>query len=285
MTFAIAGVTGNTGKIVAETLLAGGQKVRAIVRTEEKGRAWAARGAEVAVADLTDVPALTRALADVRGAYVLSPPNDRAPVYRAYQDEVSRALAAAVAESRVPHVVLLSSVGAQHASGTGPIAGLHVTESLLRAEAVTILRAAYFYDNLGGAIAAAKAGGPLPSFLPADFAIDMVSTRDIGELAAELLRDAPPPGSRRIVELGTPRTVREIAAALGPILGRTVDIQEAPLDAVVPTFTSYGFTEDLARSYAEMIGAFLSGRVVFEGTHRRAPSREPLERVLRALAG
>ena len=56
----------------------------------------------------------------------------------------ARGASEAVATSRVPHVVLLSSIGAQHEAGTGPIAGLHLTEALLRAVptvALTSLRA------------------------------------------------------------------------------------------------------------------------------------------------
>ena len=51
--YAVAGVTGHTGKAVAETLQAKGQPVRVIVRDEAKGASWKARGAEIAVATST----------------------------------------------------------------------------------------------------------------------------------------------------------------------------------------------------------------------------------------
>jgi uncharacterized protein YbjT (DUF2867 family) len=73
--YAIAGVTGNTGSVVAETLLAQGKPVRVIVRDAAKGEPWRANGAEVAVASLDDAAALTRALTGVEGAYLLIPPN------------------------------------------------------------------------------------------------------------------------------------------------------------------------------------------------------------------
>jgi len=47
--FVIAGVTGNTGGVVAKTLLDEGQKVRVIVRSADKAAAYKARGAEVFV--------------------------------------------------------------------------------------------------------------------------------------------------------------------------------------------------------------------------------------------
>ncbi len=52
--YVIAGVSGNTGKVVADTLLAQGKKVRVVVRDAQKGEAWKKRGAEVAVAELDD---------------------------------------------------------------------------------------------------------------------------------------------------------------------------------------------------------------------------------------
>ena len=60
--FVVVGATGNTGAAVAETLLDRKQPVRIVVRSADKGAAWKAKGAEVAVASLDDVPALTKAL-------------------------------------------------------------------------------------------------------------------------------------------------------------------------------------------------------------------------------
>ena len=129
--FAIAGVTGNTGSVVAETLLAAKAPIRVIVRDAAKGAAWKARGAEVAIADLGDVAALTAAFAGVQGAYVLLPPRPTSTAPLADNHAVADAIAAAVAAAKVPHVVLLSSVGAQHPSGTGPIATVHYAEQVL----------------------------------------------------------------------------------------------------------------------------------------------------------
>src|SRR5688500_6999772 len=73
--YAIAGVSGHTGAVVATTLLAAGKPVRVIVRDAAKGAEWKAKGAEVAVASLDDRPALAQALRGAEGAYLLIPPN------------------------------------------------------------------------------------------------------------------------------------------------------------------------------------------------------------------
>jgi uncharacterized protein YbjT (DUF2867 family) len=283
MTFAIAGTSGNTGKIVADTLLAAGKKVRVIVRDAAKGAAFAARGAEVAVADLSDPAALAKALNGVEGAYLLVPP-DFTDAYRAHQDKVSRALAAAVKESRVPHVVLLSSLGAQVESGTGPIAGLHLTEQLFKAIPTTrfsFLRAGYFLENTAATLPATR-DGVLPSFFPASLAFPMTNSTDIGKVAASLLLE--PPANNQVVELGTDRSFAELAAAAATLVKRDVTVQEAPLAAVVPTLTSFGFPKGLAALYEEMIGAIRSGKIRFEG-QRRLRDQVPLEQTLRGLLG
>jgi uncharacterized protein YbjT (DUF2867 family) len=284
MSFVIAGVTGNTGKAAAEALLAKGKSVRVVVRDAAKGEAWRARGAEPVVADLLDPAALGRALRGAEGAYLLIPPNMAEPDFRAYQDRTVDALAAAVKHSEVPHVVLLSSVGAQHAAGTGPIAALHRAERLLSGIAgtkLTALRAAYFMENLGGSLAM-LGQGILPSFLPKDFAFDMIATADIGRVAAELLLEGTAaPG---VVELGGPaRSMADAAAALSAIVGKPITVHEAPLEAMAATLAGFGMPPAMAGLYQEMTGGMLRGHVAFEGGHRRVQGTTPLATVLQGL--
>ena len=219
MYFSISGVTGHTGKVAAETLLAWGHRVRVVVRDAAKGADWAARGAEVAVAEITDVAAFAAAMRGTDGAYVLLPPNFASGDFRGWQAQVGAALVAAVEASGVPHVVLLSSVGAQHADGTGPIKGLHPVEAglaRLTGTGATFVRAAYFMENLLGNLGMLEQG-LYPSFTAANLAWPMIATRDIGEVAASVLVEgAPTPGSPRIVELGgASRSSADVAAEIG----------------------------------------------------------------------
>ncbi len=283
--YVITGATGNTGKVAAESLLARGKKVRVVVRDASKAAALAAKGAEVAVADLRDEKALTKALEGAEGTYLLVPPSMSEKSFRAYQDATSASLAASVRASKVPHVVLLSSIGAELSSGNGPIAGLHVTERLLgdvTTAKSTFIRAGYFMENLGGSLGALEQG-ILPSFVPGDLPIEMIATRDIGELAATLLAEGPKAG---VVNLGgAPVTMRDVAAILTKLVGKPIQVAEAPLDAVVPTLTGFGMPEDLASLYREMLGAFGAGHVTWEKQHQRVVGKTPVEAVLRDLLG
>ena len=166
--FVIAGVSGNTGSIVANALLEQGKKVRVIVRDAKKGEPWKARGAEVAVATRRR---RGRAHEGARGRdRRLFPLAARygATDFIAERRASVETLARAVEKSKVPHVVLLSSMGAQHEAGTGPIRTLHFAEQRLAKTPAktTFVRAAYFLENWASVLGAA-AQGKLPTFLPA----------------------------------------------------------------------------------------------------------------------
>lgn len=266
--FVVAGVTGHTGAVVADTLLAKKQSVRVIVRAAEKGAAWRARGAEVAVASLDDAQALARAFEGAAGAYLLVPPNYAAVSYLDDRKKVADALTNAVKASGLGHVVFLSSVGAHLPEGTGPIRVVRYGEQQLGAVAknLTILRPPSFFENWKPVLGAAKAQGVLPSFLAPSRKIPMISTRDIGRIAAEQLLVGG--RGRMVLELSGPEdySPNDVAAVLSTILKHPVTVQQAPLTAVVPTYKSFGFSEDAARLFEEMYRGFEQGTIVFEQT-------------------
>lgn len=283
MTYAVLGVTGNTGKVVAQTLLDQGHAVRVVVRDRSKAVAFEARGAETAVAELLDVRALTQAFRGVGGVYALIPPSF-APEFTAHQHAAADALREAAREAELPHLVLLSSVGAQHPSGNGPIAGLHYAEqhlSNLQTTRFSFLRAAYFMENFSTSLGMLDSG-ILPAFFPANFELDMVATRDIGTAAALLLQQGTP--RNQIVDItGQRRSFAHAAEILSRILGKTITVSEAPLDAVVPTFKSLGMPDELAGLYREMFEGVLSRHIAFEPGFPRAPAPTTLETVLKDL--
>lgn len=264
--YVITGATGNTGSVVAEQLLAVGKPVRIIVRSADKGAALAKKGAEVAVADLNDERAYADAIRGAKGLYLLSPPDVTTNAFIAERKALTERLAGVVAAAKVEHVVLLSSIAAQLPSGTGPIVSVHNAEQQLRATGVpaTFIRAAYFVENWAAVLPVAKKDGVLPSFFPANQRMPMTTTRDIGIIAAQALLDGP--RGVRIIELTSEdASATDVARAVGEVLGRTIRVAEAPLDAVVPTFTSFGMSANAAGLYRELYESALGGHLVWEG--------------------
>jgi uncharacterized protein YbjT (DUF2867 family) len=286
--FVVTGATGNTGSAVADTLLQQGKQVKVVLRDRSKADEWKAKGAQVAMADLGDSAALAAALKGAEGAYILVPPLYGADDYLAAMAKLSDAIARGIKDSGVPHSVMLSSVGAQHTNGTGPIRNLHYGESVIPQAApnATVLRAAYFIENYAPVLGAATGGSVLPSFFPADFRLPMNSTLDIGRIAADLLLH--PAKGYRLVEMSGPvdYSPADIAAALTTLLAKPVKVLELPLAAVVPEFTKMGMSEGISKLFAEMYAGILSGHVAAEGTgeHRRGTvtAQETLANLLKA---
>ncbi|QPD05561.1 MAG: NAD-dependent dehydratase [Candidatus Nitrospira kreftii] len=264
--FVVVGATGNTGSAVVKTLLGKKQPVRIVVRSTEKGSTWEAKGAEVVVASLDDVSALAKAFEGATGIYLMIPPNYAATAWLSDQQVRLDRAAEAVQKSGAGHVAFLSSIGGQLPDGTGPIRAVHYGEGKLRASVrhLTILRSPYFMENWTPVVGAVKAEGVLPTFIAPQAKIPMISTKDIGRIAAEHLIAGG--RGKQIVEMAGPEeySPEQVATALGQILGKTVTAQHAPLSAVVPTFKSFGFSDEAARLFEEMYTAFSKGLIRYE---------------------
>jgi uncharacterized protein YbjT (DUF2867 family) len=256
--YAITGVTGHVGGAVARALLAAGAPVRAVVRDPEKGRAWSGSGAEVAVADFADRSTLTAALTGCRGAFVMLPtcPTGTDTDHRALADTIG----AAVAGSGVPHVVALSSIGADLPEGTGPVRWLHHLENRLRetGAVLTAIRSPHFQEKVENVLDAATGAGVFPVLGDADTPIPMVATCDVGAAAAESLLASPREGE--VVGLEAPSyTERQVAAELAAVLGRPLQVVTVPRPGWLAALTDAGVPAPLAAELVELQTAEESG--------------------------
>ena len=180
--YVILGASGNTGSIIANSLLSAGQKVRVVGRDSGRLQRFVDKGAEASTADLSDAAALTKAFSGARAAYLLLPPVKS----RENQERESDAIAKAVKESGLRYAVHLSSYGAQVAEGGGPVSGLHASEQKLNAiDGLNVLhlRAAYFMENNLAAIDMIRGMGMFGHALLPDLKTPMIATRDVGTYA------------------------------------------------------------------------------------------------------
>jgi uncharacterized protein YbjT (DUF2867 family) len=98
----VTGATGKTGSVVVRELLKSGYPVRALVHKEDGRSAHLkAQGAELAVADMSDVERVTEALKDVQRAYFCPP-------FDPYMIQGAVAFAVAAKEARLEHIVGLT---------------------------------------------------------------------------------------------------------------------------------------------------------------------------------
>lgn len=265
--FVISGVTGNTGSVAAQSLIDQGQPVRVIVRSEEKGEPWKSKGAEVAVAEIMDIDAMTKALEGASGAYFLLPPDLTNEDFLGESLKRAEAIVEAAKAARLPHAVILSSVGAQHSDKVGPISTIGHLERLFVAANIPLsaVRPGYFLENIQDLLPAIVHEGIYPSMIqPLDFKIDMVATKDIGLTVADALIN-PPAVAHRVIELkgAEQYSAEDIAASLSKSLGRQITPVPVPQEAWVDTFKQAGLSQQSAEAMAEMHENINNGRIEF----------------------
>jgi uncharacterized protein YbjT (DUF2867 family) len=262
--YTVLGATGNTGSIVAERLLAKGEKVRVVGRSADRLQTLTSRGAEPFAGDITDAGFLNRAFTGVQAAYVMVPPNMNSTDYRAYQEKVSDAVARALEKAHVGHVVALSSIGADKPDNTGPVVGLHrLEQKLSRISGLNVLhlRAAYFMENTLPQIQLIRMMGIAAGPLRPDLKLPMIATRDVGAAAAEALLQLSFTGSNTRELLGE----RDLSMAeVATILGKAVEKPEltyvqAPDDQVRDALLASGMSKNGVDLILEMAAALNSG--------------------------
>jgi uncharacterized protein YbjT (DUF2867 family) len=285
----VLGANGRAGGETARALLQRGEAVRVVLRRHDQGEAWAARGAEVAVAHLEDVDALAAALQGASGAFLLNPP----PVAGdplACAEAHGGTLADAARRVRLPRAVILSSIGAKHASGTGVIATLHRFEALLGgvAPATAFLRPGYFVETWGDVAEAAVLEGVLPTFLDPSQRIPMVSTIDVGWAAASLLCEDW--SGTRVVELGGPEdwSAGDVAAAFAEVLSYPVMPVLVPPERRLASLVQAGVPAGVAAALLGMYEGIANGLVARQaGSEQRrgtVPLTTAIERLIATVA-
>jgi len=264
--YVVLGASGNTGRVAAKNLLARGQKVRVVGRDAARLQSLAADGAEIFIGDVTDASALTKAFHKADAAYVMIPPNLTSNEYRAYQDRVSDAIAAAVRNAGVKKVVSLSSFGADKASGTGPVGGLHELEQKLNqidGTNVLHLRAGYFMENTLPQVGVIRMAGSMIGPVSPNLKLPMIATRDIGAAAADALSRLEFQG-KQTRELQGQRDIdyTEAAAIIGKAIGKpNLGYIHAPDDQIRSAMVQMGMSDNFAGLILEMAGALNTGHM------------------------
>jgi len=263
--YAITGITGKVGGVVARHLLSAGQRVRAVVRDAHKGRFWSDLGCEVAIAEMEDAAALTRSFSGVTGVFILPPSNfDPGPGFPEAKAVIS-AVRQALDATHPPKVVCLSTIGVQAVKSNLLSQRTLMEEALSTLPLpVTFLRPAWFMENVSWDIDQAREQGVVSCFLqPLDKAVPMVATADVGRVGAELLLQDW--GGKRVVELEGPDwvTPNEIASELTKALRRPVRAEAVPRENWAAIFRAQGMRDPIPR--IQMLDGFNEGWIRFQG--------------------
>jgi len=260
--YAVTGITGKVGAVVARSLLSADQPVRAVVRDRGKGTAWASLGCDIAVADLADPLALAAAFQGAEGVFAMLPPVfDPAPGFPEARKFIE-SLHTALAEAKPKKVVVLSTIGAD-APQPNLLNALGLLEDALKTLPlpVAFLRAAWFMENVAWDIASAREGIIQCYLQPLDRPIPMIATEDVGRTAAALLREQWE--GQRVVELEGAQRVspNAVAGAFSKALARPVRAEAVSRDRWESIFRAQGMKNPTPRM--QMIDGFNSGWIDF----------------------
>lgn len=264
----VFGASGNTGGAAATVLLDKGKRVRVVGRRSEKLNRLVQAGAESAIGDIEDAAFVHRALDGAEAAYVLIPPNLAADDFRAYQRRVVDTMVAGIAAASVRHVVLLSSIGAHHGAGTGPIVAVHDFEERLRQLSgvqALFLRAGFFMENVLAGLGSIKSAGIYAGPMPAEAAVPMIAAADIGSYAGGRLAALDFAGKSVVHLLGpAPVSQSEIVDTISRAIGKPVRYAQILLEDVEQGMLQGGLSPSVVAVFMEMYRAAGLGLVAPE---------------------
>ncbi len=265
MSIVITTPTGNIGSAVTRALLDAGEKPVLIARDPAKVKDATDRGAIAIAGSHADATRLTEATRGAQALFLLAPPDAQTQDICAHNRRYAEAAVQAIRANSIPHVVHLSSVGADLESGNGPVAGLFVAERILDdagIENLTHLRPAYFMENTLMQIPNILQAGRLFTSFPADTMFPMIATRDIAARAADLLLRRETTGARIIELHGAGETsYEEVAETLSARLGRELEHVPVTTDQLVQALTGAGLSQVMAESLGDLTTGIVQGRI------------------------
>ena len=245
-TVLVSGATGSIGGEVARLLMESGIAVRVLSRDRRRCGSLIDLGAEVAVSDLRDPKGLADAVEGIGTVFVIPPENDV---------RLAERLVDAAAASGVDRIVRLSALGADDRAVSETLRAHAAGEAHLSATGVASvnLRCNSFMQNLDWFGPQIARDNELMAYLP-EASIAWVDARDIGSVAAAVIRAPSLPDKPLEVTGGETLTLFEIAEVMSDELGRKIQIVDLQSEAFVARAVELGWAESAACEWTDIYG-------------------------------
>jgi len=258
----ILGATGQIGSLLVDDLLIKDQPVRAVIRNGSKAQELKNRGVEVIIADYFDVEALKKAFHGGDSVFLLTPEN---PVCENCLNKIRIMInnyKEAVLSSGVTKILGLSSMGAQHKSGTGNLMASYMLEQAFSDVVIEqiFVRPAYYYSNWLGYFELVKEHGILPTFFQPEMKLPMIAPSDVAKFLSDVMICKTP--QERIYEIMGPYAYSssDIAKIFGEVLNRNITLQQILPEEWESTLIQAGFSKDAANNLILMTKAVIDGK-------------------------
>jgi len=237
---AVIGATGNTGRSAVRELKALGESPLCVVRNIDKAREVLGGDAKIAVAEVTDRPALEKALAGIKNVFVVTGHN---PQSDEQQINILEAAKAAGVEFFVKVSGGRAVVGPDSESIVGR--GHHKVEEAMKKSGLkwAILRPGLFMQNTLLQAPLIKGESKMVLAFPKDVPIAFIDTRDAGAFAARVVRDPARHAGKTYEYTGTRSSFGEFANAFSGVLGRPIAYIPMSLEQAEQTMKGRGMPE------------------------------------------
>jgi uncharacterized protein YbjT (DUF2867 family) len=253
--FVITGSIGNISKPIIEGLVKAGKQVSVITSTNERVKEIEKLGATALVGQAQDIAFLKNAFKGADVVYTMIPPIWQTNNWRASQNEIAKNYAEAILHNNIKYVVNLSSIGAHLGNGAGPIDGLADFEKLLnniRGLNVKHLRPSFFFYNFISQIGLIKQAGIMGGNYGNGEKVFLVHPKDIAAAALDELLTLSFSGNSVRYVLGDERYGKDIADALGKVIGKEIKWVEFTDDEQKQGLLQAGLSETHAQAYTQM---------------------------------
>lgn len=268
---AVIGATGNTGRAAVKELKALGENPLCIVRNPDKAKEVLGADAKTAVAEITDRPALEKALKGCDSVFMVT---GHGPQVAEQQIGIMEAAKAAgvgyfVKVSGGKAVVKADAESAVFRSHYA--VERHLMKSGLK---WTILRPGLFMQNTFTVAPMIKSDSKMVTPFPKDIPLCFIDVRDTGALGARVMRDPGKHAGMIYNFSGAKTTYEEFAKVFSQVLGRPIayvaatieqaeagmrsrnmpDWLVAHLVAVARAAASGAFSEEMTQPIQEIVG-------------------------------
>ena len=260
MSYVVTGATGHVGSALVDYLLGESVPIRVVIRSETKAESFRSRNIDVALADLYDAQALTRAFQGAKAVFVMNPTDVQGSDMFQSARQVSQAFAQVIQTAQVQRVVVLSSWGAEQPTKTGNILTAHILEEQLKdtTSQIVFIRAASFMENWLDSISAFKAGySPVIGtiFQRLNKKTSYIATNDIARVADQyMIKPSNELNKLLIIELEAQQTYspNDVAKIVGDLLQKPVEVASMTDEMVENLGNKLGWSKSTVTNMIEL---------------------------------
>jgi uncharacterized protein YbjT (DUF2867 family) len=260
----ILGANGQIGSAVVNGLYEKNKPVRAIVRSDKKKFNLKI---ETEIADLANANDLIKAFKGGDTVFIITPENFNSNDIFEDTKNYLKNIKIAIQKNNIKKIVGLSCGGAHIDNNTGFILLSRMLENSFDNDDIkkVFIRPSYYYSNWLNYLDTMNNYGILPSFIPMNLKIDMVSPIDVSKICVEKIIDSNLPDKTICELIGLEKySPNDVAAVFSKLLNKNITVGPIEKKDWKKTLMENGFTENTAQNMFDMTNALVENLAPIE---------------------